>query len=627
MTRSSQWAETQSWARAMAACEQDAQWHAEGDVWTHTKMVCDQLTRLDEWESLDDDDRRVLLLTALFHDAAKPLTTILDPETGHVRSPNHAVKGEHLVRGVLRELECPLDERERVCSLVRYHGRPAFVLEREDTAKEVVRLSWLSENRLLYLFALADTRGRDTDSMSRPEDNLHCYKLLAEENRLLRCTLSVCDRPRPTRVLPPSRTQSALRPARRLLLHGDDDVRLAGQRQRHVAGQASTGAACRVARRDPNGNESRSDRRPRPSHPSRHRAMPPAPPRRHLVRIERHEHLASNAFTLDRIVRRLQRSHRVGLRRTADASAYEAKPRPGQIRPRKRDSQIGGEGGTTDVAGRSSYHLCLGSKLCLLAHAMSKYEWLSIRETMDGRFRSSRLAHKFIEHANKTRLIIDLGCGTGTNYRYLTRNDGSDTPWLCVDSDGDVLEIAAGELAGKPVRFELGDLAADISLIPISEDVAITASAFFDLTSEDWIVRFANLVAGSPLLISMTASGASAWDPIDDMDEAIEICLQTHRKADHCFGPAAGLSAARLLAEQLIARNCSVSLEASDWSVDHQDREVMATLIDGVRRRALSQLPHNQVERWAATRRQQNQAGVLKLTLPHLDLLSLPQRT
>ena len=33
------WAEGQPWARAMAACGQDAGWHAEGDVWTHTRMV------------------------------------------------------------------------------------------------------------------------------------------------------------------------------------------------------------------------------------------------------------------------------------------------------------------------------------------------------------------------------------------------------------------------------------------------------------------------------------------------------------------------------------------------------------------------------------------------------------
>jgi len=32
-----EWTETQSWARDMAACQQDGQWHAEGDVWTHTK--------------------------------------------------------------------------------------------------------------------------------------------------------------------------------------------------------------------------------------------------------------------------------------------------------------------------------------------------------------------------------------------------------------------------------------------------------------------------------------------------------------------------------------------------------------------------------------------------------------
>jgi len=146
-------------------------------------MVCNQLTRLKEWDSLNDADRRALLLTALFHDAAKPLTTILDPETGRIRSPRHAVKGEHLVRGALRDMECPLSERERICALVRYHGRPAFVTEREDPVCEVVRLSWLSENQLLYLFALADTRGRHTNSTNRPEDNLDYHKMLAMENQ------------------------------------------------------------------------------------------------------------------------------------------------------------------------------------------------------------------------------------------------------------------------------------------------------------------------------------------------------------------------------------------------------------------------------------------------------------
>lgn len=176
------WAETQPWCRAMADCAQDAEWHSEGDVWTHTKMVLGQLLELQEWPSLTPHEQSVLTFTALFHDVAKPLTTEVDPETGRVRSPKHAVKGEHVARAVLRNLGCELKTREEIARLVRYHGRPAFLLEREEPTHEVVRLSWLVNNRLLYLFALADTRGRDTDSMTRPEENLHFWKLMSEES-------------------------------------------------------------------------------------------------------------------------------------------------------------------------------------------------------------------------------------------------------------------------------------------------------------------------------------------------------------------------------------------------------------------------------------------------------------
>ncbi len=176
------WAADQSWARAMSSCGQDHAWHSEGDVWTHTKMVCAQLALLDEWAGLTPHEQTVLLFTALFHDAAKPLTTRVEPTTGRVISPKHAVKGEHLARAVLRELECPLATREEIARLVRYHGRPAFLLEKPDPNHEVVALSWLVGNRLLYLFALADTRGRTTAEMGRPEENLHPWRLVAEEN-------------------------------------------------------------------------------------------------------------------------------------------------------------------------------------------------------------------------------------------------------------------------------------------------------------------------------------------------------------------------------------------------------------------------------------------------------------
>lgn len=176
-----EWAHLQPWCQAMAACVQDAEWHAEGDVWTHTKMVLRELTQLDDWPQLTGHERLSLTMTALFHDSAKPLTSQVDPETGRVSSPRHSEKGEHLARAALRELGADLSHREEICRLVRYHGRPPFLLTRADPTHEVVRLSWLVNNRLLYLFAIADTRGRDTDSMSRPEENLLFWKLAAEE--------------------------------------------------------------------------------------------------------------------------------------------------------------------------------------------------------------------------------------------------------------------------------------------------------------------------------------------------------------------------------------------------------------------------------------------------------------
>lgn len=175
------WAEEQPWSREMAACQQDSEWRAEGDVWTHTKMVCRELERLTEWATLDRLTQIKLLLTGLFHDAGKPATTVLDPESSRTRSPKHALVGAGLCRDVLREIGCPLDIREEIVSLVRFHGRPAYLLEKKSPEHEVISLSWLVNNRLLYLVAVADTRGREAVETRRPEENVQLWKLVADE--------------------------------------------------------------------------------------------------------------------------------------------------------------------------------------------------------------------------------------------------------------------------------------------------------------------------------------------------------------------------------------------------------------------------------------------------------------
>ena len=175
------WGASQPWAGPMRTCLQDAEWHAEGDVWTHTGMVFEQVTLLSDYSVLSREEQMVLLFVALLHDAGKPATTVVDPETGRTRSPKHSIVGAAMAREVLRDLKCPLPTREHIVNLVRYHGRPPYLLESAHPEREVIRLSWLLSNRLLYLFALADTRGRTSKEMSRPEDTLHLWRDAAME--------------------------------------------------------------------------------------------------------------------------------------------------------------------------------------------------------------------------------------------------------------------------------------------------------------------------------------------------------------------------------------------------------------------------------------------------------------
>lgn len=175
------WAERQPWADQMRRCGQDAEWHAEGDVWTHTKMVWEEVGRLDGFAELSAAARRQLRFTALWHDCGKPATTAIDPETGRTRSPKHSIVGARIARELLREWGCDLVAREAIVNLVRYHGRPPYLLDKAKPEEEVIRLSWLVSNVLLYRFAVADTRGRQAGETGRKEEALGLWRDLAEE--------------------------------------------------------------------------------------------------------------------------------------------------------------------------------------------------------------------------------------------------------------------------------------------------------------------------------------------------------------------------------------------------------------------------------------------------------------
>ena len=151
--------ETYSWARAMAATPQDPVFHAEGDVWTHTRLVCEALMQDEAWPATSTADRRTLLIAALLHDVAKPPVTFTDTD-GRIRSPGHAVEGEGLARRLLWQLDEPFAVREIVAAYVRNHMQPRYLPLRSDPRRRLFAISLQLRCDHLAMVARADARGR-----------------------------------------------------------------------------------------------------------------------------------------------------------------------------------------------------------------------------------------------------------------------------------------------------------------------------------------------------------------------------------------------------------------------------------------------------------------------------------
>lgn len=163
----------QPWIAPMAECMQDPVFHAEGDVWTHTRMVCEALVGLPEYGALPERDRAVLLAAALLHDVAKPVCTLA--EGGRIKHPNHSVRGAIMTRKLLWDLDVPFAVREQVCALIRFHQVPFFLINDADPVRQAARVSQTARCDLLALLTRADGLGRSCPDLATILENVALF--------------------------------------------------------------------------------------------------------------------------------------------------------------------------------------------------------------------------------------------------------------------------------------------------------------------------------------------------------------------------------------------------------------------------------------------------------------------
>ena len=160
---------------------QEPKWHAEGDVYTHTKMVCEKLISFSEYKELSDIEKLVVFLGALFHDIGKTVCTkVINNE---ITSPHHGPTGAMMLREYFwKELGISGTKeyqsfRESICFLLKYHSNPIHDYE-DKLEKRIIKLASnqaLAEYfsiKLLALLSKADALGR-----IGPDDDYHLLNI------------------------------------------------------------------------------------------------------------------------------------------------------------------------------------------------------------------------------------------------------------------------------------------------------------------------------------------------------------------------------------------------------------------------------------------------------------------
>ena len=271
--------------------------------------------------------------------------------------------------------------------------------------------------------------------------------------------------------------------------------------------------------------------------------------------------------------------------------------------------------------------------------------WLALREPFDHAARAPGLVAQLrgflAPRAPAVVRILDLGCGSGSSFRYLAPRLGGAQHWTMVDNDPALLALLPGLRANRiadhegPVQAALEavriDLAGSLDRLPIEGSDLLTASALLDLVSADWLDRLVAAVAPvrAALLLALSYDGSIDWQPALPDDRRMTRLFNRHQRTDKGFGPALGPSAAEAANRRLRAAGFTVTQAGSDWLLgagDQAMQQEVATGIAGAVAACQGDRPEaaQLSRRWLAARLALIDAGRSTLRIGHADLLALP---
>lgn len=147
--------------KALIGVRQNSTYHAEGDVWNHTRLVLDEAAKLRH----QAENPFWFMLSALTHDFGKALCT--DTEKGAVHAYAHETAGLPLVKTFLRRITGETKLSEYVLNMTELHMKPNIAAGANASIKSTNHLFDRSVDPVgLICLAVADDKGRITSAPS-----------------------------------------------------------------------------------------------------------------------------------------------------------------------------------------------------------------------------------------------------------------------------------------------------------------------------------------------------------------------------------------------------------------------------------------------------------------------------
>ena len=274
--------------------------------------------------------------------------------------------------------------------------------------------------------------------------------------------------------------------------------------------------------------------------------------------------------------------------------------------------------------------------------------WLTLREPFDHAACSRALAERLLPLLPARPCLLDLGCGTGSLFRWLAPMIGRPQVWRFADNDPALLDAAYATTAdwarrqGWTVTFPQRAMLvhapggawrveafavdlADPGGLRLEHVDAVVCSALLDLVSANWIDTLAELLE-TPFLACMAVDGRDRMLPAHSADAVVRAGFRRDQRRDKGFGPALGPAAPAAAVAALRSNGFHLSSAPSDWRIPPASLPMLRECIAGMAMAATRATPARggAITGWGSARLRQALASRLAIRVGHRDILAIP---